>query len=121
MVNRFDLNGQRNTVTYRNRSTSRRLVEKIREHHGYAPQHPAGLYMSNTNQTVLSKILGSSKAVKPDAEPCSARVLANVPGFEGRLFAQNFANHASFILYNENKEKRSLMFCLYIDSRVGSF
>jgi hypothetical protein len=95
LVNRFDLNGQRNTVTYRNRSTSRRLVEKIREHHGYAPQHPAGLYMSNTNQTVLSKILGSSKPTKPDAEPCSARVLANIPGFEGRLFAQNFANHAS--------------------------
>ncbi|OBZ90414.1 Beta,beta-carotene 9',10'-oxygenase [Choanephora cucurbitarum] len=94
LVNRFDLNGQRNTVTYRNRSTSRRLVEKIRQHHGYAPQHPAGLFMSDTNQTVLSKILSSSKVTKPDAEPCGARVLASLPGFEGRLFAQNFANHA---------------------------
>ncbi|KAI8355130.1 carotenoid oxygenase [Blakeslea trispora] len=94
LVNRFDLNGQRNTITYRNRSTSRRLVEKIRQHHGYAPQHPAGLFMSNTNQTVLSKFLGSSKTTKPDAEPCGARVLASLPGFEGRLFAQNFANHA---------------------------
>ncbi|KAI9475500.1 MAG: carotenoid oxygenase [Benjaminiella poitrasii] len=94
LVNRFDLNGQRNSVTYRNKSTSHRLVEKIREHHGFAPQHPAGLYMSHTNQTVLSKFLGSSaKPSKPDAEPCSARVLANIPGLEGRLFAQNHANH----------------------------
>lgn len=93
LVNRFDLNGSRNAVTYRNRSTSRRLVEKIREHHGYAPQHPNALYMSNTNQTVLSKFLGSSKVNKPDAEPCGARVLTDIPGLEGRLFAQNFANH----------------------------
>ncbi|KAI8075388.1 carotenoid oxygenase [Gilbertella persicaria] len=93
LVSRFDLNGSRNTVTYRNKSTSRRLVEKIREHHGFAPQHPAGLFMSNTNQTVLSKFLGSSKVIKPDAEPCGARVLASIPGLEGRLFAQNFAHH----------------------------
>ncbi|KAL9539032.1 hypothetical protein MBANPS3_010512 [Mucor bainieri] len=93
LVNRFDLNGSRNSVTYRHRSTSRRLVEKIREHHGYAPQHPNALYMSNTNQTVLSKFLGSSKTSKPDAEPCAARILANIPGLEGRLFAQNYANH----------------------------
>lgn len=95
LVNRFDLNGARNTVTYRNKATSKRLVEKIREHHGYAPQHPNGLYMSNTNQTVLTKILGNSKVGKPDAEPCGARVLATIPGLEGRLFAQNHANHVN--------------------------
>ncbi|KAI7899030.1 retinal pigment epithelial membrane protein-domain-containing protein, partial [Cokeromyces recurvatus] len=96
LVNRFDLNGQRNSVTFRNKSTSKRMVEKIRSHHGYAPQHPAGLYMSNTNQTVLSKFLGNSaKPAKPDAEPCSARVLTHIPGLEGRLFAQNHANHGT--------------------------
>lgn len=93
LVNRFDLNGPRNMVTYRSRSTSRRLLEKIRERHGYAPQHPNGLYMSSTNQSVLTKIMGSSKSLKPDAVPCGARVLADIPGIDGRLFAQNHANH----------------------------
>ncbi|CEG82646.1 hypothetical protein RMATCC62417_16690 [Rhizopus microsporus] len=94
LVNRFDLNGQRNTITYRNRLTSRRLIEKIRDHHGYSPLHPAGLFMSNTNQTVLSKILKTAaKPNKPDAEPCSARILTKIPGLDGRLFCQNHANH----------------------------
>lgn len=96
-MNRFDLNGECNRVTYRNRSTSRRLVEKIRDHHGYAPLHPAGLYMSSTNQTVLTKFLkNATKASKPDAEPCSARILPNIPGLEGRLLVQNFANHVTY-------------------------
>lgn len=92
-MNRFDWNGPRNSITYRSRSTSKRLVEKIREHHGYAPQHPNGLYMSSTNQSVLSKILSSTKTTKPDAVPCGARILGDIPGVEGRLFAQNYANH----------------------------
>ncbi|KAG1494874.1 hypothetical protein G6F46_005827 [Rhizopus delemar] len=96
LVNRFDLNGQRNTITYRNKLTSRRLIEKIRDHHGYSPLHPAGLYMSNTNQTVLSKILkNATKPNKPDAEPCGARILTKIPGLDGRLFCQNHANHAN--------------------------
>lgn len=96
-MNRFDLNGSRNTVTYRNRLTSKRLIEKIRDHHGYAPPHPAGLFMSNTNQTVLSKILNNSSKPnkKADAEPCGARVLTNIPGLEGRLLTQNYANHVN--------------------------
>ncbi|KAI8085398.1 retinal pigment epithelial membrane protein-domain-containing protein [Thamnidium elegans] len=95
LVNRFDFNGSRNTITYRNRLTSKRLIEKIRDHHGYAPAYPAGLFMSNTNQTVLSKFLNNSSKPnkKPDAVPCSARVLTGIPGLEGRLLAQNFANH----------------------------
>ncbi|KAI9243598.1 carotenoid oxygenase [Sporodiniella umbellata] len=94
LVNRFDLNGPRNTITYRNKLTSRRLIEKIRDHHGYSPLHPAGLFMSNTNQTVLSKILkNASKPNKPDAEPCSARILTKIPGLHGRLFCQNHASH----------------------------
>ncbi|CAO3668797.1 unnamed protein product [Rhizopus stolonifer] len=94
LVNRFDLNGQRNTITYRNKLTNRRLIEKIRDHHGYSPLHPAGLYMSNTNQSVLSKILkNATKPNKPDAEPCGARILTKIPGLDGRLFCQNHANH----------------------------
>lgn len=100
LVNRFDLNGQRNTITYRNRLTSRRLIEKIRDHHGYSPLHPAGLFMSNTNQTVLSKILKTAaKPNKPDAEPCSARILTKIPGLDGRLFCQNYANHVNNPFY----------------------
>ncbi|KAI7886393.1 retinal pigment epithelial membrane protein-domain-containing protein [Mucor mucedo] len=95
LVNRFDLNGSRNSITYRNKLTSKRLIEKIRDHHGYAPPHPAGLFMSNTNQTVLSKILNNSSKPnkKPDAEPCGARILTSIPGLEGRLLTQNYANH----------------------------
>ncbi|KAI8982015.1 retinal pigment epithelial membrane protein-domain-containing protein [Mycotypha africana] len=109
LVNRFDLNGQRNTITYRNRSTSKRIVEKIRDHHGYAPQHPAGLFMSETNQTKLAKLLGSSiKQSKPDAIPCGQRVLPSIPGLEGRLFALNFANHIQELDPSDLKPTRSL-------------
>lgn len=99
LVNRFDLNGSRNSITYRNKLTSKRLIEKIRDHHGYAPPHPAGLFMSNTNQTVLSKILNNSSKPnkKPDAEPCAARILTSIPGLEGRLLTQNYANHVSLV------------------------
>ncbi|KAG0173544.1 hypothetical protein DFQ28_002152 [Apophysomyces sp. BC1034] len=94
LVNRFDLNGQRNTITYRNRLTCRRLIEKVRDHHGYAPKHPAGLFKTNSNQTVLVKFIKSApKASKPDAEPCGARILPSIPGVDGRLFCQNMANH----------------------------
>lgn len=96
MVNRFDLHGQRNSITYRNRLTCRRLIEKIRDNHGYAPRHPAGLFKSSTNQTVLTKFLKTgTKASKPDAEPCGARVLPSIPGLDGRVFCLNFANHVS--------------------------
>ncbi|KAI8379443.1 carotenoid oxygenase [Radiomyces spectabilis] len=94
LVNRFDLNGQRNTIAYRNRLTSRRLIEKIRDHHGYAPCHPAGLFKTDSNQTVLIKFIKSAaKANKPDGEPCGARILTTLPGVDGRLFCQNMANH----------------------------
>lgn len=119
-MNRFDLNGQRNTITYRNKLTSRRLIEKIRDHHGYSPLHPAGLYMSNTNQTVLSKILkNATKPNKPDAEPCGARILTKIPGLDGRLFCQNHANHASPpFLINQLHTKTYLM---TVDSGTRSF
>lgn len=43
---------------------------------------------------MLVKFLKSApKANKPDAEPCAARILAGIPGVDGRLFAQNHANH----------------------------
>ncbi|CDH59175.1 betacarotene-monooxygenase [Lichtheimia corymbifera JMRC:FSU:9682] len=94
LANRFDFNGKRNAITYRSRLTCRRLVEKIRDHHGYAPPHPAGLFKTDSNQTMLVKFLKSApKANKPDAEPCAARILAGIPGVDGRLFAQNYANH----------------------------
>ena len=94
LANRFDFNGKRNAITYRSRLTCRRLVEKIRDHHGYAPPHPAGLFKTDSNQTMLVKFLKSApKANKPDAEPCAARILAGIPGVDGRLFAQNHANH----------------------------
>ena len=94
LVNRFDLNGKRNTITYRNRLTSRRLIGKIRDHHGYAARHPAGLFKTDSNQTIFTKFLRSApKTTKPDGEPCAARILAGIPGIDGRLFAQNHANH----------------------------
>ncbi|KAI8140808.1 retinal pigment epithelial membrane protein-domain-containing protein [Fennellomyces sp. T-0311] len=94
LANRFDMNGKRNTITYRNRLTSRRLIEKIRDHHGYAPTHPAGLFHTDSNQTFFAKFLKAApKASKPDGEPCGARILAGIPGVDGRLFAQNHANH----------------------------
>ncbi|KAI8379059.1 carotenoid oxygenase [Radiomyces spectabilis] len=94
LVNRYDFNGQRNSISYRNRLTSRRLIDKIRDHHGYAPSHPASLFKTNSNQTILAKFIRSgTKLNKPDAEPCAARILPNIPGLEGRLFAQNSSNH----------------------------
>ncbi|KAI8098951.1 retinal pigment epithelial membrane protein-domain-containing protein [Halteromyces radiatus] len=94
LVNRFDVNGQQNTVSYRSRLTSHRLIEKIRDHHGYAPCHPAGLFNTHANQTVLIKFMkAASKASKPDGEPCGARILTSIPGVDGRLFCQNMANH----------------------------
>ena len=93
-MNRFDLNGKRNTITYRNRLPSRRLIEKIRDHHGYAARHPAGLFKTDSNQTIFTKFLKSApKTTKADGEPCAARILAGIPGVDGRLFAQNHANH----------------------------
>ncbi|GAB5592338.1 hypothetical protein Unana1_07238 [Umbelopsis nana] len=94
LVNRFDLNGSANTITYRSRLTSKRLIEKIRDHHGFAPPHPAGLFKTDTNQTILVKFLKSAtKASKPDCEPCAASISTYIPGVEGKLFAQNHANH----------------------------
>ncbi|CAO3631670.1 unnamed protein product [Cunninghamella echinulata] len=80
LVNRFDFNGKENTVRYRSRLTSRRLIEKIRDHHGYAPCHPGGLFKTHANQTVLIKFMkAASKASKPDGEPCGARILTKIP------------------------------------------
>lgn len=93
MINRFDLNGERNTITYRHRIPNKRLVEKIRDHHGYAPNYPAGLFKTNSNQTVLIKFLNNGKAYKPDRIPCGQRITTYIPGVDGRLFCQNFANH----------------------------
>jgi hypothetical protein len=96
LLNRFDLNGPRNTISYRNRLPNRRLIEKIREHHGYTPPHPASVFKTNSNQTILSKFMKSNaKASKPDAELCGARLLPSIPGIVGRLFAQNSAKHVS--------------------------
>ncbi|KAI9496647.1 retinal pigment epithelial membrane protein-domain-containing protein, partial [Zychaea mexicana] len=103
LVNRFDIHGQRNSISYRNRLTCQRLISKIRDNHGYSPRHPAGLFKTSTNQTVLTKIIGGSgggnKGSKADAEPCGARILSNIPGLEGRLFCQNFANHVNYPKY----------------------
>ncbi|KAL0078664.1 carotenoid oxygenase [Phycomyces blakesleeanus] len=94
LVNRLDYNGSRNTITYRNKLTCRRMIEKLRDHHGYAPCHPAGLFKTDSNQTVLVKFIKSStKATKPDGEPCGARIMHSIPGIDGRLFCQNMANH----------------------------
>jgi hypothetical protein len=102
LVNRFDLNGERNTVTYRHHLTTKRLVEKIRDHHGYAPHFPAGLFKTNPNQTMLIKFLNNGKKPKPDRVPCGQRISTAIPGLEGRLFCQDFANHViSNSKYNE--------------------
>lgn len=93
LVNRFDINGERNTITYRHRLTTKRLVEKIRDHHGYAPNFPAGLFKTHPNQTMLIKFLNNGKKPKPDRVPCNQRIMTQVPGLDGRLFTQNFANH----------------------------
>ncbi|CAO3582689.1 unnamed protein product [Absidia cylindrospora] len=94
LLSRFDLNGPRNTISYRNRIPNRRLIGKIRDHHGYTPPHPASVFKTNSNQSILSKFMKSNaKASKPDAEICGARVLPSIPGIVGRLFAQNSAKH----------------------------
>lgn len=95
MVNRFDMNGERNTITYRHHLTTRRLIEKIRDHHGYAPSFPAGLFKTNPNQTMLIKFLNNGKKPKPDRVPCGQRITASLPGIDGRLFCQGFANHVT--------------------------
>lgn len=116
LVNRFDIHGQRNSISYRNRLTCQRLISKIRDNHGYSPRHPAGLFKTKTNQTILTKIIGGSgggggNKSRADAEPCGARILSNIPGLEGRLFCQNFANHVSsfgVIRFGEEKANREL-------------
>ncbi|ORX58184.1 hypothetical protein DM01DRAFT_1333849 [Hesseltinella vesiculosa] len=107
LVNRFDLNGEQNAVAYKSRLTSRRLIEKIHNHHGYAPCHPAGLFNTHANQTVLIKFIKSaSKASKPDGEPCGARILTQLPGVDGQLFCQNLANHIQELDPFDLKPKR---------------
>ncbi|GAN07383.1 carotenoid oxygenase [Mucor ambiguus] len=93
LVNRFDINGERNTITYRNHLVNKKLGEKIRDHHGYAPHYPAGLFKTNANQTMLIKFLNNGKALKPDRIPCGQRITTRLPGIDGRLFCQDFANH----------------------------
>ncbi|KAI7888680.1 carotenoid oxygenase [Mucor mucedo] len=93
LINRLDINGERNTVTYRHHLPNRRLNEKIRDHHGYAPSFPAGLFKTNPNQTMLIKFLNNGKKPKPDRVPCGQRISTYIPGIEGRLFCQDFANH----------------------------
>ncbi|CAO3671571.1 unnamed protein product [Rhizopus microsporus] len=93
LVNRFDFNGERNTITYRQRLPTKRLIEKIRDHHGYAPNFPAGLFKTNPNQTMLIKLLNNGKKLKPDRVPCGQRVTTQMPGLDGLLFCQDFANH----------------------------
>ncbi|KAI8064729.1 carotenoid oxygenase [Gongronella butleri] len=109
LVNRFDLSGEHNTIQYKSRLTSRRLIEKIHDHHGYAPCHPAGLFHTHANQTVLIKFIKSAaKASKPDGEPCSARILTHLPGIDGQLFCQNLANHIQELDPFDLKPKRVL-------------
>ncbi|RUS20826.1 hypothetical protein BC937DRAFT_94291 [Endogone sp. FLAS-F59071] len=93
LVNRFDLDGPANQITYRSRLTSKRLITKIRDHHGFAPSHPAGLFRTDTNQSILVKLikLGVNHA-KPDYEPCNASISTEIPGVEGRLFSLNNAS-----------------------------
>lgn len=105
MVNRFDLNGERNTITYRNHLVNKKLGEKIRDHHGYAPNYPAGLFKTNANQTMLIKFLNNGKALKPDRIPCGQRITTRLPGIDGRLFCQDFANHVSLFLLSIEREK----------------
>ncbi|CAO3614397.1 unnamed protein product [Cunninghamella echinulata] len=94
LVNRFDINGTKNTISYRNRLPNKRLIEKIRENHGYTPPHPASVFKTNSNQSIISKFMKSNaKASKPDAEICGQRILPSIPGIVGRLFAQNSAKH----------------------------
>ncbi|KAG1450798.1 hypothetical protein G6F46_008310 [Rhizopus delemar] len=63
------------------------------DHHGYAPNFPAGLFKTHPNQTMLIKFLNNGKKPKPDRVPCNQRIMTQVPGLDGRLFTQNFANH----------------------------
>ncbi|KAI8979501.1 carotenoid oxygenase [Mycotypha africana] len=93
LVNRFDFNGERNSVTYRHRLPNKRLIEKIRDHHGFAPNYPGGLFKTDSNQTVLIKFMDTGKRLKADRVPCGQRILTQLPGVDGRLFCQNFANH----------------------------
>lgn len=93
LVNRFDINGERNAITYRHHLTTKRLIGKIRDHHGYAPNFPGGLFKTNANQTMLIKFLNNGKKPKPDRIPCGQRITTHLPGIDGRLFCQDFANH----------------------------
>lgn len=99
LVNRFDINGERNTITYRHHLTTKRLIEKIRDHHGYAPSFPAGLFKTHSNQTMLIKFINNGKKPKADRVPCGQRITGNMPGIEGRLFCQGFANHVRNHIY----------------------
>lgn len=89
------MNGERNTVTYRHLIPNKRLVAKMRDHHGYEPNYPAGLFKTNSNQTVLIKLLNNGRVLKPDRIPCGQRITTCMPGFDGQLFCQDFANHVS--------------------------
>ncbi|OAD79123.1 hypothetical protein PHYBLDRAFT_184656 [Phycomyces blakesleeanus NRRL 1555(-)] len=93
LVNRFDFNAKRNTISHRQRLTSYRMEEKIRDHHGFTPRHPATFFKTDSHQTVLSKFLTPSRAVKPDGEPCGVHIVTEIPGLRGRLYCRNYANH----------------------------
>lgn len=94
-MNRFDVNGERNTITYRQHIPNKRLVAKIRDHHGYEPNYPAGLMKTHSNQTILIKLLNNGRQFKSDRIPCGQRITTSIPGFDGQLFCQDFANHVN--------------------------
>ncbi|OZJ05214.1 hypothetical protein BZG36_02439 [Bifiguratus adelaidae] len=90
LLNRFDIYGDRNVITYTSRFPNKRLIGKIRDRHGYMPQYPGGLFKTNTNQSVLGKFLKTStdiKQAKPDSELCSSSVRVGLAGQQGKLYA----------------------------------
>ncbi|KAL1920081.1 uncharacterized protein VTP21DRAFT_1227 [Calcarisporiella thermophila] len=90
MLNRFEIAGNNNQIVYRSNIPCHRLISKIRDHHGYAPTHPAGLFKTNPNQSFLAKFIKpSGKAKKPDLEPCGAAVLPSFPSYQEGIFCLN--------------------------------
>nr|CAG8599590.1 10747_t:CDS:2 [Entrophospora candida] len=88
LVNRFDIDGENNKVTYRSKLTSRKFESKIRDRHGIITRHPFSLFKTN--------LLGQKRTDKPEMEPCCANINLNFPfnkpGEKPKIFCQNHAS-----------------------------
>ncbi|KAJ1977089.1 hypothetical protein H4R35_002440 [Dimargaris xerosporica] len=93
LVNKVTFDNAAKVVRYRSRLTAHRLIEKIRENHGYMPRLPGGLYQTNTNQSIFARFMAPTKkkSKNPTKDICNGNIQADFtwPGEGQTLVCQS--------------------------------